>query len=47
MAVDRSVIWRHFSFERIVDDDATAFEFPPYRRMFYEERWAVLSVHRA
>lgn len=42
MAVDGgNVVWRHFSFERIVDDDddddAIAFEFPPSRRSFCKD----------
>lgn len=44
MAVDRTVIWRHFSFERFVSDDAMAFEFPPNRRLFYQEHWALVCL---
>lgn len=48
MAVDGNVIWRHFSFERIVDDDAIAFEFPPSPRSFCKVTLRfIASVHPA
>lgn len=43
MAVDGSVVWRHFSFKRIVDYDAVAFEFPPYLRLFSNKCRGYLS----
>lgn len=35
MEVDVSVVWRHFSFKLIVDNDAVvALYYPPYLRLF-------------